>query len=343
MNKDRESSAAGTARRDTRRRRAVCLVPLVLLLGVILGCGGGNASSKPSGQVPAEAASFPAAVGRSLEQIATEEAGKLSNELVASPAGRVFRPGKNRFGFGMFTVAREQIDDAEVAVYAAHGTDGAARGPYPARLESLATEGPFTSKTSSGDPDAITRIYVSDLKLPERGEWRLLTLVRDGSSLVATRMPSIEVRSYGRIPAVGEKAPEVRTPTAEDVGEITEIETRQPPDTMHEVDFADALGERPVVLLFATPALCQSRVCGPVVDVAEQVKSEFEPGEVAFIHMEVYRDNVIDNGLRPQLRAFGLPTEPWLFVIDRDGRVATAIEGGFSAGELERAVRGVVQ
>ena len=335
MNERCGSSAQAT----TASRRAVCLLPLLLVLGVMLGCGGeGDASTEPSARVTPEAASFPAAAGRSLEQIATDEAGELSNDLVASPAGRVFRPGENRFGFGMFTVAREQIDDAEVAVYAAHGAAGDARGPYPARLESLATEGPFTSKTSSGDPDAITRIYVTDLELPERGEWRLLALVRDGGSLVATRMPSIEVGSYSGIPAVGEKAPEVHTPTVEDVGDITEIETRQPPDTMHEVDFADVLGERPIVLLFATPALCSSRVCGPVVDVAEQVKSEFEPEEVAFIHMEVYRENAIDNGLRPQLRAFGLPTEPWLFVIDRDGRVATAIEGGFSAEELERAV-----
>ena len=43
---------------------------------------------------------------------------------------------------------------------------------------------------------------------------------------------------------------------------------------MHDVDFADVVGKKPTVLLFATPALCQSRVCGPVVDVAEQVKRD---------------------------------------------------------------------
>ncbi len=55
---------------------------------------------------------------------------------------------------------------------------------------------------------------------------------------------------------------------------------------MHDVDFADALGKEPIVLLFATPALCQSRVCGPVVDVAEQVKRE-RPDDAAFIHLEI--------------------------------------------------------
>ena len=64
---------------------------------------------------------------------------------------------------------------------------------------------------------------------------------------------------------------------------------------MHEVDFADVVGKKPIVLLFATPLLCQSRVCGPVVDVAEQVKAEY--GDQAdFIHMEIYNDNEIDKG-----------------------------------------------
>ena len=90
---------------------------------------------------------------------------------------------------------------------------------------------------------------------------------------------------------------------------------------MHTVDFADVLGKEPVVLLFATPALCQSRVCGPVVDVAEQVEHEAGDG-VDFIHMEVFNNNNASDGYRPQLRAFGLRTEPWLFVIDRKGIVA---------------------
>ena len=37
---------------------------------------------------------------------------------------------------------------------------------------------------------------------------------------------------------------------------------------MHAKSFADVVGRKPVALLFATPQLCQSRVCGPVVDVA---------------------------------------------------------------------------
>ena len=73
-------------------------------------------------------------------------------------------------------------------------------------------------------------------------------------------------------------------------GDLSKITTRIPPDTQNKVDYADALGKEPIVLLFATPQFCQSRVCGPVVDVAEQTKEEYGD-KAAFIHMEIYKDN----------------------------------------------------
>ena len=98
---------------------------------------------------------------------------------------------------------------------------------------------------------------------------------------------------------------------------------------MHNDDFANVVGKKPVVLLFATPALCQSRVCGPVTDVAEQVKQEFGD-RVAFIHQEIYNNNSINDGPRPQMRAFHLNTEPWAYVIDKSGKVSTVLQGPFS-------------
>jgi hypothetical protein len=112
---------------------------------------------------------------------------------------------------------------------------------------------------------------------------------------------------------------------------------------MLQTDFADVLSKQPVVLLFATPALCQSRTCGPVVDIAEQVRAQNGRG-VTFIQQEIYQNN--DPGpngdnYRPQVLTWHLPTEPWAFVIDRRGRIAARFEGVFSVGELARAVERV--
>ena len=121
-------------------------------------------------------------------------------------------------------------------------------------------------------------------------------------------------------------------------GDVPSIETRLPPDDMHDVAFADVIGRKPVALLFATPALCASRVCGPVVDIALQLKSTYGD-RVQFIHQEVFVDNEPGKGLRPALRAFALETEPWLFVFDRRGRVVARLEGSFGFDAFERALR----
>ncbi len=183
-------------------------------------------------------------------------------------------------------------------------------------------------------------MYVTDIPFDQPGEWRLIALVKDDAGYTAVRMPSIRVRADADdpVPGVGDKAPLIHTPTVDDVANISDIDTRVPPDDMHDTDYADVIGKKPVVLLFATPALCQSRVCGPVVDVAEQVKRD-RPDDAAYIHMEIYNQNDPNKGLRPQLGAFNLQTEPWLFVINSDGTISTRIEGAFSVAELEPGPR----
>ena len=184
------------------------------------------------------------------------------------------------------------------------------------------------------------------------GEWRVLALINEGGSLKGAIVPSAVVghltharpgfpKSPANPPDVGEPAPRIHTPTAADVGgDLSKIDTRIPHDEMHSDDLAEVLGKEPVVLLFATPQFCQSRVCGPVVDEAEQVNQADGEG-VAFIHMEIYKENNPGLGVRPQVKAFHLPSEPWLFVIDRHGIIRTRIEGAWSVPELERAVRAV--
>lgn len=316
---------------------ALALAGALFAVMPLAGCGGGDedAGSDIVEAEPPPAAVFPAAKGQTLDELLTTA--QPTNEIVASPSGAVFTPGPNRVGFGLFSVSREQIIDGQVALYAAPGPKGVATGPNPAEVESLETDPAFESRTTADDPDAAKVVYLSQIDFDRPGEWRLVAMIRDGDQLVATRLPSIMVSKHEQIPAVGDKAPSVHTPTVTEVGDVSQIDTRDPHDTMHDVDLADVIGKEPVVLLFATPALCVSRVCGPVVDVAEQVKSEVGDG-AAFIHMEVFADNDPNQGVRPQLAAYGLETEPWLFVLDRDGKVVERIEGAFSADELTDAL-----
>jgi hypothetical protein len=319
------------------------------------GCGGDDEGGSGGTQAPPPVASpedFPAARGKTLAQL-RREVGEEGGPILA-PSVSQLEPGSNRFGFGLFDRTRAQIADAPVALYVAPTGGGPARGPFPARYESLAVEPRFASRSVAEDPDAARSLYVADLRFRRWGQYEVLGIVRlDDRLVVATpAVPSeppagftkpagtaLRVMRRSPVPDVGERAPRIHTPTKDDVGrDVERIDTRVPPSTMHEADFADVVGKKPVVLLFATPALCQSRVCGPVVDIAEQVKAE-TGGDAEFIHMEIYRDNEVELGFRPQVLQWRLPTEPWLFAVDRDGRVAARLEGAFSARELERALK----
>ncbi|MGH2982730.1 MAG: hypothetical protein ACRDK5_00505 [Solirubrobacterales bacterium] len=319
---------------------ATALAAAALAAALLAGCGGSSDDGNgPSDRPAPNPADFPPANGRTLQEVLSVSSGEAP---VVSPAARVLRLGENRFAFGVFTIARDQVTNAEVAIYAAPGTglEGTAIGPFTARIESLSTEPAFRAETTSSDPDAAQAIYITQIPLDKPGPWTFGALVKEGDGYAGSLLPTPSGVGQFDPPDVGDPAPRVHTPTADEVADISEIDTRVPPGDMHDEDLADVLGRKPVVLLFATPQLCQSRVCGPVVDVAEQVKREFGD-RVAFIHQEVYNDNEINKGVRPQMRAYRLPSEPWLFVIDRGGKVSTVIEGAFSVGELQDAVRRV--
>jgi len=317
--------------------RATCIA-ILLGCALLAGCGGDDSADQQA-PPPAKAADFPKPRGKTLVDLLEQVGG---NGPVMAPSGLELRTGTNRFGFALFTRSREQITDASVAVYAAPAGGGPAKGPYLARYESIETKPQFQSRQTATDPDSAKSIYTTEIPFDKPGNYELLGVARLGGKLVPATTPMggavVKKASGDPIPAVGTRPPRIHTPTAAEVGgDVASIDTRLPPSSMHDADFADVLGKKPVVLLFATPQLCQSRVCGPVVDVAEEVKAA-AGRDVEFIHMEVYRDNRIDKGIRPQMAAFHLQSEPWLFVFDRSGKVVARIEGAFSARELEQAI-----
>jgi hypothetical protein len=298
-------------------------------------CGGSSDSGlAPTPPKVPSVTQFPKVKGRTM----TELAANVQAGPVLAPSVSLLTPGKNRFGFGLFDRSRKQITDAPGAVYVARTENSPAHGPYVARWESLEVKGHYLSKTVATDPNAAKTLYVADVPFTKPGKYVVLGLFRLDNRLVGAGT-TVNVVKGSNVPEVGQQAPKITTPTAASVGgDLSKIDTRDPHDDMHDVNFADAYGKRPIVLLFATPALCQSRVCGPVVDIAEQIRHTLPKNDVAWIHMEIYNNNQLNDGYRPQMVRYHLPTEPWLFVIDRKGKITSRIEGAFSASELEKAV-----
>jgi hypothetical protein len=325
------------ASRPVVRLRSILGLALLALALAASGCG---SSGEPERSAP-PAAEFPSAQGKTINQV-LENSGAKATKLVIAPAAQAFEVGPNRYPFGVFTVANEQVSDADAALYFARDENGPVQGPLPARVSSLETKPAYRAQGTEGPGEAKTVYVVPKVNFDKPGPWLAIAILKRPGGLEASRVPSPVVLRRSSVPGVGDRPPVIHTPTAASVGgDLSKIDTRVPPDQMHEVDFAAALGKKPIVLVFATPALCQSRVCGPVVDVAQQVADEFKD-QADFIHMEVYNENNAAKGIRPQLRAFNLQTEPWTFLIDRDGVIRDRIEGAYGVFELEQAMKSIV-
>ncbi len=315
-------------------------IPGLALLALGLGAAGCGSSGEPERPAP-PAAEFPSATGKTINQV-LEDSGAKPTKLVIAPAAQAFEVGPNRYPFGVFTVANEQISDADAALYFARSEGGPVQGPLPARVSSLETKPAYRAQGTEGPGEARTVYVVPKVDFDKPGPWLAIAILKGPGGLEASRVPSPVVLRRSSVPGVGDRPPAIHTPTAASVGgDLSKIDTRVPPDQMHEVDFAEALGKKPIVLVFATPALCQSRVCGPVVDVVQQVADEYKD-QADFIHMEVYNENNAAKGIRPQLEAFNLQTEPWTFLIGSDGVIRDRIEGAYGVFELEQAMKSIV-
>jgi hypothetical protein len=320
----------------------VAALLLVLASLLLVACGGDDSSSKPSGDEPettegaAKNVDFPDGGNKTMRALRAS----APEGAVFAPSVSQLRPGKNRIGFALFDESRAQVSPDAVAVYVG-GTQGRGlRGPFVARKESLRVKPQFMSRQTAADLDEVDSFWVADVDLPRRGRYVLTALASIDGELTSTSQLEMRAGQRGGPPDVGDKAIRVDTDTVEDAGgELESIDTRIPPlAELHERSLSEVLGKEPVVLAFATPQLCQTRVCGPVVDVVAQVKAETSGKDVTYIHQEIYKGNDINQGFRPQVGAWGLPTEPWIFVIDKNGRIVERFEGAVSVAELRRVV-----
>jgi hypothetical protein len=315
----------------------------ILVAAVALSSCGSSGDDGGSAPAPAEPdaarpADFPASTHKTLEQLTAG----LKEGAILNPSS--FYSQKvgtgNRLGFAIVDRANKQLDVSEVAVYTAKPDGTQLRGPFVARKESLDVSTAYRSAQTASDLANGKTFYVARPGFASAGRRQAVGIVRlDGRLVVADPPTPIPVGAKTGPPDVGDQAIRVHTQTGVDVGgDLRKLSTRVPPPAqMLNTDFADVLGKKPVVLLFATPALCQSRTCGPVVDIADQVRAQNGKG-VAFIQQEIYQDNDPSKPVRPQVTAWRLPSEPWAFVIDRHGTVTSRFEGVFSTGELARAV-----
>ena len=193
-------------------------------------------------------------------------------------------------------------------------------------------------------------IYTTQVKLDQPGTWSLTVNVTGPDGGTRSAQGIFQVKEQSATPAIGSPAPRSKSKTARDVDKLEELTTASPPDRdLYALTIEEAVSSgKPLVVVFATPAFCQTATCGPQVQVIQGIKDNY--GEAAnFIHVEIWDNpNEIQGDLSkartsPTVEEWGLATEPWTFIMDRQGRVAAKFEAFASASEIEEELARVLR
>lgn len=252
----------------------------------------------------------------SLDRLVARIAPEAEQDLSVVTGSYEQLVGNDRpLAFGLTDSANEPLAGLDVEVYIS-----ALDGPTPQPLPPGPAAAEF--REIPGNPLGL---YVARVNLERPGNTAVVVVTRDGARAGLAAVPVRTIEQSG-FPAPTELAPAIATPTVADPLGLVELCTRRPPCPMHEVSLDTALAEgRPVMLEFATPAYCQTSVCGPAVDVLDQVRAARDWGEVAWIHVEIYRDE--GRTLAPPVEQWSLPSEPWLYAIAGDSVIAARADG----------------
>lgn len=185
-------------------------------------------------------------------------------------------------------------------------------------------------------------VYVTKATFDEAGDWGAeVNIFRRPEN--ATVLYRFTVRDDSEEPSIGDPAPaSMQATTATEP--IEEIDSSYPVrEAMHMTTVADALQSgMPIVIAFATPAFCSSRTCGPVLDLVLDPLLWQYGDRATFIHIEPYvlrdaREANLRNPV-PAALEWRLRTEPWVFVIGSDGRIAAKFEGIVARDEVDAAL-----
>jgi hypothetical protein len=318
------AGGARLSRRDLLRSAALTAGALGAS-GLLAACGGGSGGGGggSAGQSQQGAAGSLKALVAGAPQLS------LLNAQSELPVGR------SRFSFGLSNADNQLVQGGTPQVWFAKDQTSKALGPFPARWLEMAA---YAKSGDRSPRSELTGYYVAEVEVREPGSWLGVALIDvNGQRQAAQGAIPVSPRVVAQ---VGTRARSGSTPVATSPSAIAKICTREPPCPLHGVSLDKALRSgKPTVLSFATPLLCSSRMCGPVVDEQMAAFDKIGGSRANFIHVEIYPQRDV-NKPAPLFTAWGFRSEPWLVVIDRGGVIRARLgEGPVVASEIETALQ----
>ncbi len=199
--------------------------------------------------------------------------------------------------------------------------------------------GPFPTTYQEAEGTGLG-LHVAEFAVEQPGQVEVVVV--QGENYGAATVNAVAPEN-SKVPAPGDTAKSVATPTPDKPLGFEKICTQDPPCGMHEISLDEALAQgRPTTVIFATPEFCQTATCGPAVGTVDQLRQSGDWGDMAWIHVEVYSKVSGELKTGRPIAQWKLPSEPWLFAIDDTGTIASRLDGPMLTGMIERVAKSAI-
>ncbi len=295
--------------------------------------GGALASLLAACEAPRAVPTAPAAAPTAVNPLVKPRA--TGAELTAVQASSELAQGRNRFALGLIDARNQPVIAGNVRVeFFKLLSDGKAE---------KRTDATAAFRSVGG---ASKGIWVAPATFPETGGWGAQVTLEAPNDVPTARVArmNFEVRPKFSAPGYGDPAVRSVSPTDRDVnGDTAHICSSVPPCALHALTIAEALApaQKPLVVLFATPALCTSATCAPELEAVQQLHSTYAE-QANFIHVEIYQYPFDALQVAKTVDEWHLPSDPWTFVVDKTGVVRDRFEGAAPIDELEPSLKSVL-
>ena len=310
------------------------LAGLIAASFVLVACsgGGGGGSTAASGDkdpsgLSAETASF---------------------DLAAGPPGRYL--------IGLFTNDQRGVSFGSIQLQFCFLGEAKASGPChlgaPVTATFLPTPGvdipPGKTAPDVISPSGPKGVYEAQAGFDRAGFWQT-HVVATVAGKQRQADASFQVLQRHAVPAVGDAAIPVDNPTVNTPGATpASIDSRAaagglvPDPELHQSTIAQALAaHRPIVVVFSTPVYCQSRFCGPITDMVDELAKAYGD-RATFIHVEIWKDfqqQTANKAATDWIFRNDNLNEPWIFLIGADGKIAARWDNVVTRAEVEPSLR----
>ncbi len=202
------------------------------------------------------------------------------------------------------------------------------------------TDGPIAAPASRG-----RGVYSAEVSFDRAGFWSAQVTADVENEGELTGNSVFEVLEENAVPAPGDPAPRTDNLTIDSQdAPLHAVDSRAanggkiPDEELHQMTIKESIARgEPALVVFATPVYCVSRFCGPITDMIQDLAHRYRD-RANFIHVEIWRNfeqQAVNKGAADWLLVNNDLSEPWVYLIDADGKITTRWDNVATAEEIE--------